>query len=313
MSGLDPDIRKMLERINDPRSRGIAELSVEEARRAHKKMAQWTAPSLQTVHCVEDHSCDGPNGPIAVRLYKPAPSNSATGTVVYLHGGGWVLGDFDDFDPMCRALALSSGCQIASVAYRLAPEHKHPAALQDCVAVLRWLERDADKMGINKTRLALAGDSAGANLAAVIYQSFWQLPLPNLRALVLIYPPSDLTLSSRSWREFGDGYILTHEAMTWFLMHSLPSNINASDPLVSPLFGPRIKGVESALVVTAGFDPLRDEGKEFAEKLSRDGVDISYWCYDSMVHGFINFGGKVPRANDAVTEIGAWIGARLGI
>ncbi|AKS35014.1 alpha/beta hydrolase [Mycolicibacterium goodii] len=251
---------------------------------------------------VGDISIPGPAGPMAARRYVPVDRGSATALVLYFHGGGFVIGDLDTHDNLCRLICRDGGVQVVSVDYRLAPEHKAPAAAEDAYAAYQWaLEHAA---GLGAPKIVVAGDSAGGNLAAVVAQ--WarddELPPPALQ--LLLYPVTDWVSETRSRTLFSDGYFLSQRDMEWFAAHYLDgADVTPEDPAVSPLLAEDLSGLPPALVVTAGFDPLRDEGNRYAAALRDAGVLVDLREERSMIHAFANFfplGGGSAAATTAM-------------
>lgn len=246
-------------------------------------------------------SIPGPAGVIPARHYRPANGEAPAPLVVYFHGGGWVLGDLDSYDSTCRLISRDAGVHVLAVDYRLAPEHPAPAAVDDAYAAYRWARERAVELGADPRRVAVAGDSAGGNLAAVVTLLARDAgdPLPALQWL--IYPATDQRGGTRSRSLFADGFLLTKHDMDWFRACYMDnSGLELTDPRVSPLLAEDLSGLSPALVITAGFDPLRDEGEQYATRLREAGVAVDYREMSSMIHGHINLnvlGGGVARAN----------------
>jgi acetyl esterase len=251
------------------------------------------------VASVEDRLVAGPGGPLPVRVYRSAGTEDGRGLLVYFHGGGWTIGSVETHDAGCRALAEGAGVVVVSVDYRLAPEHPFPAAVDDALAAVRWAGEHAAELGADGSRLALAGDSAGGNLAAVVSQRL-RGPGSPIVLQVLLYPSVDLTLSHPSLVENADGYYLTTDTMRWFRHHYLGDH-DPTDPLASPLRAGEeaLRGLPPALVVTAEYDPLRDEGEAYAEALRAAGNEVTVTRYDGMIHGFLELSGFVPEGKVA--------------
>jgi acetyl esterase len=249
-------------------------------------------------------SIPGPAGVIAARHYRPTTGGAAAPLLVFLHGGGWVLGDLDSHDSACRLISREAGVHVLAVDYRRAPEHRAPAALDDALAAYRWAREHAGDLGADTRRVAVGGDSAGGNLAAVLTRVARDAgdPLPCLQWL--IYPLTDMRGETRSRSLLGDGFLLTKHDTEWFQDTYLgPSGLDRTDPLASPLLADDLSGLPPALVVTAGFDPLRDEGAQYAARLREAGVTVDHRQLPSMTHGFMNLnvlGGGVARANAEV-------------
>jgi acetyl esterase len=241
---------------------------------------------------------------IAARLYEPA---GADATIVWLHGGGWVIADLESHDAMCRLLANHSGCAVVSVDYRLAPEHPFPTPLDDCWEALQWVSRER-----GDAPLIVGGDSAGGNMAAVCAVRARDRGGPALALQVLIYPVTDLDLQTASYREFGGGdYFLSSAEMAWFADHYVPDPARRADPEVSPLRTLNLAGVAPAIVLTAEYDPLRDEGLAYAARLREAGVPVTVHEYDGMIHAFFSFVSIFERGNEAVAEVAGDIRAAL--
>jgi acetyl esterase len=260
---------------------------------------------------IENRTLPGPAGPLPFRVYTPsAASDEPSGGIVYFHGGAWVFGDLDTHDAMCRALANESGCRLVSVDYRLAPEHKFPAAVEDACAATEWIAAHAAELMIDPACLAVAGDSAGGNLAAVVCQKAKGSAI-NIALQVLFCPVTDIAADNQSRREFAEGYFLEGPLMTWAGTHYLPTSVDLNDPLLSPLHAKDLSGLPPAHIHTAGFDPLRDEGKAYADALERAGVKVHYVCHEHMIHHFYAMAGAIPYAQTALKAVGADIKAVL--
>ena len=267
---------QLMAQVGDP----PVEQSTPEAARAARKARQ--RPPVEDVHHIRDLDADG----VACRFYRPH-DRPGIGLLVYLHGGGWVIGDLDSHDNVCRALANGSGHAVLSVDYRLAPEHPFPAGLEDSLVALRWAAGHADELGIDPQRIAIGGDSAGGNIAAVVAQ---HSPVPLVWQL-LVYPVTDCTQAAASYTSNGSDYFLTKAGMTWFIDHYLSGAAGSpTDPRVSPLFAADhvVAATPPALVITAEFDPLRDEGDAYAARLAELGVATSHVRFGGMIHGFFS-------------------------
>ncbi|MGH7046773.1 MAG: alpha/beta hydrolase, partial [Stellaceae bacterium] len=246
---------------------------------------------------VEDRSIPGPEGQMRLRLYTPNAPGSWP-VIVYYHGGGHVIGSLDTHDPVARNLCAGAGALVASVDYRMGPEHRFPAAVEDSFAALNWVYANAAGFGADPGRLGVHGDSAGANLAAVMALLARDAGGPQLRLQSLVYPVGDYTLSGASYAKFARGYgLLTRDAMAWFARHYLSSPADAEDWRASPLKAPRLAGVAPAIVVTAECDVLHDDGESYAAALRNAGVPVEYREYPGMIHGFL---GMVPVVDDAM-------------
>jgi acetyl esterase len=298
---LDPQVKKILEEAAALDLPAYQDLSPSEAR---KQMLDLTAPvdPLLTVARVEDRGIPGPKGEIPVRLYYPE-GEPPFAAVVYFHGGGWVIGSLDTHHGLCHALAKKSGCLVVSVDYRLAPEHRHPAAVEDAYAAAGWVAENAAALQADPQRIAVAGDSAGGHLAAVVAQMARDRRGPRLALQVLIYPITDCNFETSSYLNNADGYMLTRDMMKWFWNHYLETKALADDPYVSPLRAKDFGNLPPALVITAEFDPLRDEGEAYAAKLRQAGVNVKTFRYEGMIHGFFRMTSRLDKANEALNEV----------
>ena len=249
-------------------------------------------PSMESLHEIRDLSAGG----VPSRLYRPS-ADADLGLLVYYHGGGWVIGGLDSHDAVCRSLANKAGIAVLSVDYRLAPEHPYPAAVEDALCALRWAHENASTLGVDPDRIAVGGDSAGGNLAAIVSQ---QRPVP-LRFQLLIYPATDMTASLPSHAENAAGPVLTKEAMDWFIGHYVPDAGRRREELASPLFSPDslLKGTPPALIITAQFDPLRDEGEAYGARLIENGTAASIVRFNGQFHSFFGMLGLLDDAESA--------------
>lgn len=271
-------------------------LETQEPTVARAGMEMMTAPSTVELHEIRDVNADG----VAARLYRPNDRKDL-GLLVFYHGGGWVLGSINTHDDVCRKLALAMGHAVLSVDYRLAPEFAFPEPLNDCIVALRWAHANAAQLGIDATRIAVGGDSAGGNLAAVVANL---QPVP-LKFQMLIYPVTDATRSSQSYKDNGEGYRLTAAGMKWFCDHYVSGSIGTpTDPRVSPLFADAttLASAPPAIVITAEYDPLRDEGEQYAHRLIEAGVACSLTRYYGQVHGFFSMSQYVDDGASAITQ-----------
>lgn len=259
-------------------------LSVREAREEFAKQAGFMPPG-EAVAKVEDLSVPGPDGNIPTRIYTPEGGGPFP-ICMYFHGGGWVIGDLDSQDADCRAIANAAGCVVFSVNYRHAPEHKFPAAAEDAYSATKWAAENAGRVKVDAARLAVAGMSAGGNLAAVVTLMARDRGLPRIKYQVLIVPATNYAFDTKSYQENGEDYLLTREGMRWFWAHYLRTPADGENPYASPLRAANLSGLPPALVMTAEYDPLRDEGHAYAERLREAGVAVSYRCYEGMLHMF---------------------------
>jgi len=296
---LDPQIQPILAMLEDTPT--LPELGPDGAREQFNKLAEMKTG--EPVHDVFDHRIEGPTGDLDVRVYRV--SDEPRPALVYLHGGGFVVGNLDTHDATCRALANAAGRTVISVDYRLAPEHPFPAAVEDSYAAVEWVANNPEAVGGDGT-LAIGGDSAGANLSAAVSLMARDFDGPDLDHQLLVYPVVSSPFHEfDSVEENAEGYFLERETMEWFHEQYIQSNVHARNEYLAPLLVDDLSGVPPATVITAGFDPLRDEGNEYARRLEADGVDVVHREYESMVHGFVGFVGMVDAADDALALAGA--------
>jgi acetyl esterase len=306
---LDPQARQLLERAAQAKSPPVHTVTAIEARRMYREMCRALQPPAPEVAAVENLSFPGPGGPVALRLYRPlAPALTAGGAgplpvVVFFHGGGFTIGDLETHDVPCRTLANFARCAVLAVDYRLAPEHRFPAAFEDGVAAVRWVVAHAADLGLDGARIAVAGDSAGGNIAAGAALAL-RRDGPKIALQVLLYPGLDMRGSLPSHAAFARGYLLEREDILWFMGNYLASDADALDWRASPLLAPDHGGLPPAYIFTAGFDPLRDEGAAYAERLSASGVPVTYECFEGMIHGFITMGGVLAAGTHALYRVG---------
>jgi len=263
-------------------------------------------PKLEQVS-VADRSIPGSAGEVPIRIYRPkaASAKELLPALVYYHGGGWVLGNIESHDQVCRYLCRDSGVAVVSVDYRLAPEHPFPAAYDDAVAALRWVADNGEQIGVDRHLLSVGGDSAGGNLAAAVAIWARDQHAPPLRLQLLNYPALDATIDTDSYLRFADGYLLTREVMGWFYDQYVPERAHRIDWRASPLRAPSLAGVAPAMIITAGFDPLRDEGRAYAHRLRGEGVPVDYIEFGGMIHGFMGMPAILPTARRSLAMAAA--------
>ncbi|WP_420392096.1 alpha/beta hydrolase [Acuticoccus sp.] len=307
---LHPDSQKVLDLIREAGRPPYEAMSVEEARAAYAASREATMGPPQPVTAVETIELAGPGGALPVRLYRPNVSRPLP-LLVYFHGGGWVLGGIGSHDGLCRRLANGSGCAVASVEYRLAPEHPFPAAIEDATAAVRALAGEVGSLGFDASRLGVGGDSAGGTLATVAAIDARDTGGPSLACQILLYPVTDLAMDTRSHTEFAEGHLLTGASLRWFGRTYLGSR----DPLhwrASPLRAERLDGLPPALVLTASHDPLRDEGEAYAQRLVTAGVMTTTWRVPGMLHGFLPMDRLISPAAPAVQTVARFLASTLG-
>jgi len=307
---LDPQVQVLLDQLAAAGGLPLEDQTPDQARAMFQGMT-LLAGEPEQLAAVEDRQVPGPAGPVPVRVYTPSGGSAPRPLIVYFHGGGFVIGDIDSHDPSCRQLANAVGAVVVSVHYRLAPEHRAPAAAEDCYAVTAWVAEHADELGGDPARLAVAGDSAGGNLAAVVPLLARDRGGPAIKFQLLIYPVTDLTMTQPSIDENGEGYMLTAAGLRWFYDHYLGDGGDAKHPVHSPLFAADLTGLPPAHVVTAEFDPLRDEGEAYAERLRDAGVPVTVKRYDGLIHGFFGMGLVIEAAKTASAEIATTLAAGL--
>ena len=259
---------------------------------------------------VEDLEIPGPAGPIPVRIYRPRLDQPLP-ALVYLHGGGWLMGNLETHDHYCRALCAKAGIVVVSVDYRLAPEHKFPAAVEDAYAATDWLAKNASQQGVCVQRIAVGGDSAGGNLAAAAALLARERGTPQLAFQLLIYPVLDYAFDTASYRENASGFHLTRQDMICSWQYYLNNELEGDHPLASPLRAADLSRLPPAMVITAEFDPLRDEGQCYAERLEAAGIPVQYGCYAGMIHGFARRLEQFDAAGLALEEIAAALKSAL--
>lgn len=299
---LDPQIQLLLRlmRLEGPAAETVA---ISRGRRIIVSSSR-VAGGSQPIGAVTDRSIDGPAGEVGLRFYTPRGLTGRSPALVFVHGGGWIYGDLDSHDATCRYLAEQAQVRVVSVDYRLAPEAPFPAALDDVVAAWRWVNQHAQALGMDPDRIAIGGDSAGGNLAAVVAQQAVSGDVPAPAFQLLIYPATDFSTVATSRLTYADGFFLTKAFMDLAEENYLVGGEDRADPRLSPLLGDPT-GVAPAHVVTAGFDPLLDEGTAYAEAMEAAGVEVSHHCEDSMIHGFVNMVGVGTSAPQAVRRLAA--------
>lgn len=249
-------------------------------------LALTPRPQGEPVASVEDRAITANGAQIPLRIYRPEGGPAVTPALVWFHGGGWVIGSLDGSDFGCRIMANASGCTVISVDYRLAPEYKFPTAVDDCLAVTKWVAENGPELGVDGARIAVGGDSAGGNLAAVVSQLARDGGGPAIAFQALVYPVTNYDFSTASYRDNAEGYLLERDSMEWFWGHYLRSEADGASTKASPLRHTNLAGLPPAIVLTAEFDPLRDEGEAYAERMRAAGVPVEARRYDGQIHGF---------------------------
>lgn len=283
---------------------GMETLSAEEARRGETQLAAFSADLEPGVRC-EAVSVPGGEGEIPARLYRPAPQDPEAPLMVWAHMGGGVIGNLDTSHAFCGLLARIVGCPVLSVDYRLAPEHRFPAGLEDVLAAYRWARDQAAAYGAKG--VAIGGDSMGGNFAAIVCQELKRAGEPQPVAQLLVYPCTDVASETPSMTTYADAFPLTRSMMDWFMGHYMTPDADPADPRLSPLRTADLAGLAPAVIATAGFDPLVDQGEAYARALKAASVPVRYRCYDGLCHAFTAFTGAVPAADAACREIAALV------
>jgi len=298
---LDPVLKAFLDQVASIGGPKTWEMTPAEAREAFAGLMQLAGPKDIPIGKVTNVAIPAAHGEIGGRSYSPVAANGQPlPTLVFFHGGGWVIGNIDTHDGLCRMIANGSGCRVISVEYRLSPENKFPDAIDDAVAALEWIEKNAAQLGIDANRLAVGGDSAGGDLAAVLAQIAKAKGGPKLAFQLLFFPVTQIGEETTSLREYAEGYFLERKTLDWFYANYLPAGVDKKDPRISPLHAEDVSGLPPAYIMLAGFDPLHDEGLAYAEKLRAADVSVTVADYPDMVHDFIYLQAVLPQATEAL-------------
>jgi acetyl esterase len=307
---LHPQAKAFLDNLAAGGAPPIEQLPLADARAVRSEMIEAGGPE-QPVAEVRNRSVPGPDGPIRIRVYRPV-RNETLPALIFFHGGGFVICNLDTHDRQCRALANASGCAVISVDYRLAPENKYPAAVNDAYAATQFIAEHPAEFGIDPNRIAVGGDSAGGNLATVVALLSRERGGPRLKFQLLIYPVVDFYDQSPSMQQYSQGYFLTREGMDWFTNSYLPSREAGLEPSASPMNATDLSALPPAMVITAECDPLRDQGEEYARKLQGAGVPVELKRYEGMIHPFFQFGGILDTARVAMNDAASALRGALG-
>ena len=307
---LDPHVGVLLNAVK--LAGAVDRPDIASSRRYMDQESQSVAPELIAMAVDRDLWVSGRSGDLRARVYTPKTAHPNAGLLVYFHGGGWAAGSITSHDRSVRELAHNAKCLVMSVEYSLAPESKFPTAVEDAMAAYVWARANAKELGADPERVGVGGDSAGGNLSAVVAHLAKARGVAQPTVQLLIYPAVDMTRGMPSHRTFAKGYMLDEERVVWYLGHYLESPDQERDPRGSPLFYEKFDGLAPAIVVTAGFDVLRDEGEAYATKLRDAGVRVEYTCETGMIHGFFNMSGAVPAARDANERMARSLHAYLG-
>jgi acetyl esterase len=310
---LDPDAAAVFKAFQEAGRPPYETVTPSEARQLYLAGRVVSNPEPPALESAEPLAIPAPHGSIPARIYTPKNPRQTDGlapALVFFHGGGWVIGDLDSHDVVCRKLADEGRLIVISVDYRLAPEHKFPAAVDDSIAATKWIAGNARQLGIDASRLIVGGDSAGGNLAAVVAIAARDGNGPAIAGQVLIYPATDFAMTHPSHSEPETSILLTHSVIKWFRDHYLNGAADVHDWRASPARAKTLIGLPPAYVLTAGADPLRDEGDEYAARLKEAGVAVTYRHFPGQFHGFFTMGKLLQQANVAASEIGAWLRAQ---
>ena len=298
---LDPQARKVVDALAALNLKAFKDSTPTEARESMRSRTAALGP-FEEVAAVADHRVPVTGGEITVRLYRPAGVGPHP-VLVFYHGGGWVIGDLYTHDGICRSIVNAAGCAVASVDYRLAPEFKYPTPVEDSYAGLQWVAANATRIGLDPARIAVGGDSAGGNLAAVMALLARDRHGPRILLQVLIYPVTNHDFNAASYRENATGFVLSTEDMRWFWRHYLSREEQGREPSASPLLAKSLADLPPALVVTAGCDPLRDEGEAYAVRLRDAGVAVTLTQYSGMFHGFLRMTRILDQSRVLLDEV----------
>ncbi|HLT79138.1 MAG TPA: alpha/beta hydrolase [Ferrovibrio sp.] len=312
---LDQEAKAFLDAVKLANRPDYSTMTPKEARKLYKQTRSAVTPEPPEVSEVDNIAAPGPHGPIPLRYYRPAEveKKEVLPVLVFYHGGGWVIGDLDTHDVVCRTLSNEGRCAVVSVDYRMGPEYKFPIAIDDAYAAVKWVVDEAKTLRIDPRRVAVGGDSAGGNLAAVVSLLARDVEdAPKIAYQLLIYPATDMHMDTESHRRFGEGHLLTRSSMDWFQEQYLNGPDDRDDWRASPLKAKSLAGLPPAYVLIAGHDPLRDEGEAYAMALKAADVSVVLREFEGQIHGFITMGKVMPQANQALAEMGVALKLAFG-
>jgi acetyl esterase len=310
---LDPIMKMFLDQMAAIPGPKMWEIAPAMARETFVGMMQLVGPKDVPIGKVQNLTMPGPGGDIPLRIYTPVAAKSEKlPTLVFFHGGGYVIGNIETHDGLCRMFANDANVRVISVEYRLAPEHKFPAAIEDAYAAVCWIEANAAQLGVDANHVAVGGDSAGGGLAAAVAQIAKEKGAPKIAFQMLLFPVTQIGDVTTSMRDFAQGYFLERATLDWFFKHYLPDGVDRADIRISPLHAKDFAGLPPAYIMLGGFDPLHDEGAAYAEKLREAGVAVAVADYPSLVHDFIYMQAVLPQAPEAMKAAATALKAALG-
>lgn len=309
---LDPLVQAFLDQLNAQPAPAMWELTAAQAREMFAALMNLAGPKDVPIGKTENIVIPGPGGDIPARIYTPVAAGSdAQPTLVFFHGGGWVIGDLDTHDGLCRMFANEGGLKVIAVDYRRAPENAFPAAVEDAFAAVSWIEANAAKLGVDPNRIAVGGDSAGGGLSASVAQMANAAGAPHIGFQLLMFPVTHIGGDTPSLHDFAKGFFLETQTLEWFYENYAPGAEDRTDPRASPLLAEDVSGLPPAYVMLAGHDPLHDEGLRYAEKMRGAGVAVTVADYPDLVHDFIYMQAVLPQAHEAVTAAAKAVTAAL--
>ncbi len=299
---LDNQSKAIIEKLSSIQLPPFDQLTADYLRKAYSNLAPAPSPPAASSLVSEDRTIPTSAGQVNIRTYRPSPRNGLP-IMVFFHGGGWVTGDLDRHDPLCRELTMRIGCLTVSVDYRLAPENRFPAGLEDCYAAVQWAAVNAPALGADAARLAVCGDSSGGNLAAATCLLVRDRGGPQILCQTLLYPVLDSSLDTPSQKSLAEGYFLTRSRMDWYWKQYVKDDRDRANPYASLAHAADLRNLPPAIIFTAEFDPLRDEGAAYARRLAQAGVKVTYRCYEGTIHGFISFAAAIDKGRQAIAEV----------
>lgn len=299
---MDAQMKKIIKNFKASGSPPLGSLPPEQEREAFIATNKTSGKKLEPVHKIVNRTIQGPGGNIPIRVYTYSQDMERQPAIVFFHGGGFVTGNLETHDYICRTITNKAECVVVSVDYRLAPEHPFPAAVEDCYAATQWISQHATELNIDPSRIAVGGDSSGGNLATVVSYQAKQKGSPKLICQMLLYPLTQFSIDTVSRRENGKGYVLTRDALKYYRNHYLATLKEAENPFASPLLIEEVSSLPPAIIVTAEYDPLRDEGEAYGNRLKEAGVPVTLTRYNGVIHGFIAMAAFLKQGKNALEE-----------